>query len=159
MNWQQVLDDKSLQDLPYKIELNKQGQIIMSPVLVKHSSFQGRIHDLLRQTVQGGQVFPECAIDTRDNVKVADVVWVSDERFQRIKDDAAASIAPEICVEVQSASNTMAEMMFKKELYLEKSASEFWLCDEAGNMSFYNQDGKLAASLLAPGFPARVEIE
>jgi Uma2 family endonuclease len=158
MNWQQVLDDKSLQDLPYRIELNAWGQIVMSPVWVAHSSFQGRIEELLRQALQAGRVFPECAIATRDNVKVADVVWVSSERFQKIKDDLAASVAPEICVEVQSASNTMAEMMFKKELYLERGAVEFWLCDEAGNMSFYNKDGTLPKSLLVPGFPARVEI-
>ena len=31
MKWQEVLEDKSLQDLTYKIELNRWGQIVMSP--------------------------------------------------------------------------------------------------------------------------------
>ena len=38
MKWQEVLEDKSLQDLPYKIELNAWGQIVMSPAKVRHSS-------------------------------------------------------------------------------------------------------------------------
>ncbi len=31
MKWQDVLLDKTLQDLPYKIELNEYGKIEMSP--------------------------------------------------------------------------------------------------------------------------------
>jgi len=31
MQWQDVINDKSLQDLPYKIELNEHGNIVMSP--------------------------------------------------------------------------------------------------------------------------------
>lgn len=31
MKWQEVCEDKALQDLPYKIELNRWGQIVMSP--------------------------------------------------------------------------------------------------------------------------------
>ncbi len=30
MNWQEVCEDKSLANLPYKIELNCQGQIVMT---------------------------------------------------------------------------------------------------------------------------------
>jgi hypothetical protein len=43
MNWQEVCEDKSLIDLPYKIELNRWGQIVMSPADYQHSSFQGEI--------------------------------------------------------------------------------------------------------------------
>jgi hypothetical protein len=31
-HWQNVLEDKALRDLPYKIEMNAHGQIVMSPV-------------------------------------------------------------------------------------------------------------------------------
>jgi len=31
MNWQQVCENPTLKDLPFKIELNTFGQIIMSP--------------------------------------------------------------------------------------------------------------------------------
>ena len=39
MNWQEVCDDPSLQDLPYKIELNQYGEVIMNAVRVKHSLY------------------------------------------------------------------------------------------------------------------------
>jgi len=40
MNWQEVCEHKSLQDLPFKIELNEYGKIIMSPVKVYHSAIR-----------------------------------------------------------------------------------------------------------------------
>ncbi|MCY3018758.1 MAG: Uma2 family endonuclease [Planctomycetota bacterium] len=158
MKWQEVLDDKSLQDIPYKIELNRWGQIVMSPAKNRHAMLQGRIAERLRALHPGGGVFPECAIDTSDNVKVADVVWLSPARCEKVKHEDVFSIAPEICVEVASPSNTAEEMMIKRDLYLERGAVEFWLCDEKGTMSFYNKDGKLPASLLVPGFPSKIEI-
>ena len=42
MNWQEVCNHKSLQDLPFKIELNNQGQVLMSPVKVYHSLFKAK---------------------------------------------------------------------------------------------------------------------
>jgi len=158
MNWQQVLEDKSLQDIPYKIELNSWGQIVMSPVKNPHAIRQGRIESELRALAPAGEAFPECAINTEDNVKVADVVWLSPERFERVKNEDVCSIAPEICVEVASPSNTAKEMTFKIGLYLGAGAEEVWVCDENGDMSFHNAEGKLAASKLVPGFPSRIEI-
>ena len=43
MKWQDVLSDKTLQDLPYKIELNEYGKIEMSPASFIHSLLQGEI--------------------------------------------------------------------------------------------------------------------
>jgi len=40
MNWQEVCTNPALQNLPYKMELNRQGQIIMSPASVRHVIFQ-----------------------------------------------------------------------------------------------------------------------
>lgn len=114
MNWQEVIEHPSLQDLPFKIELNERGQIVMTPVKVRHSAFQGKIGQLLSIFLSGGMILPECAIATRKGTKVADVAWVSDELFQQIQFETEASIAPEICVEVTSASNTDAEMTEKK---------------------------------------------
>ena len=37
MQWQEVVNDPSLQDLPYNIEMNEYGKIIMSPASNKHS--------------------------------------------------------------------------------------------------------------------------
>ena len=43
MQWQDVLADKSLRDLPYKIELNEYGHIEMSPTSYTHSYLQGTL--------------------------------------------------------------------------------------------------------------------
>ena len=157
VTWEDVCENQQLQNLPFKIELNKWGQIIMSPAKVKNSFFQGLIVDLLNSFLTTGFAFPECAIETSDNIKVADVVWASDERLTIIENEVAASIAPEICVEIISASNTLGEMLLKRDLYLDAKAEEVWLCDEAGNLSFYNRQGELNRSLLVPEFPQIVK--
>ena len=158
MNWQEVIERPELQDLPFKIELTETGQILMTPVKVLHAAFQGEIEHLLRKLKQGGLALPQCAVATRKGTKVADVAWVSYERFARIRHETEAPIAPEICVEILSASNTAEEMREKALLFFEKEAEEFWLCTEAGEMSFNNRTGQLARSLLVPDFPAIVEF-
>ncbi len=158
MNWQEVCEDPCLQDLPYKIELNHWGKIEMSPAKNRHAVLQGKIERIIVQLNPSGECYPECPIQTGDNVKVADVVWVSDSRFQKIKDEDACSIAPEVCIEVKSESNTMKEMMFKKDLYLKAGAQEFWLCDELGEMSFYDVEGELEQSIRFPDFPKKISI-
>lgn len=39
MEWQDVCNHPDLKDLPFKIEVNERGQIVMSPVKVIHSLF------------------------------------------------------------------------------------------------------------------------
>ncbi|NJL91787.1 MAG: Uma2 family endonuclease [Coleofasciculaceae cyanobacterium SM2_1_6] len=157
MEWQEVCENKTLQDLPFKVELNRWGQIVMSPVKIRHSFYQGRIQRLLESFLETGEIMPECAIDTTDGVKVADVVWCSTARFEQIQDQVSASIAPELCVEVKSGSNTLEEMEYKQRLYFQAQALEVWLCNEQGQVRFYNQQGELAQSLLVPGFPQQIK--
>jgi Uma2 family endonuclease len=157
MRWEEVCEHQQLQDLPFKIELNKWGQIVMSPVKIKHSFYQGRIQRLLESLLNTGEVMPECAIDTSDGVKVADVVWCSAERFDLIQEQISASIAPEICIEVKSTGNTLDEMEFKKKLYFAAQALEVWICNEQGEMAFFDQQSELAQSLLVPDFPKQIK--
>ncbi|NEO28070.1 MAG: Uma2 family endonuclease, partial [Kamptonema sp. SIO4C4] len=154
---EEVCEHKQLQDLPFKIELNQWGQIVMSPVKIKHSFYQGRIQRLLESCLKTGEVMPECAINTSDGVKVADVVWCSEGRFKRIENEVSASIAPEICIEVKSSGNSLEEIDFKKGLYLAAQAQEVWLCDEQGQMTFYNATGQLDQSRLVPAFPTQIQ--
>lgn len=93
MQWQDVLADKSLRDLPYKIELTERGTIEMSPVSFAHSYLQGTLAFLLR-TQLGGEVFTELAIVTDKGVKVPDVAWSSGNYFQQHKNEIAVSSAP-----------------------------------------------------------------
>ncbi|MCP4698202.1 MAG: Uma2 family endonuclease [Gammaproteobacteria bacterium] len=155
MEWQEVCEHPSLRNLPFKIELNEKGQILMSPVKVYHSAFQGKIARLLPE---GGIILPECAIKTVKGTKVADIAWASRKRFKRIRQEAECSIAPEICIEVLSSSNTDDEMEEKRSLYTSSGAKEFWVCGKDGKMIFFNKEGKIEKSALAPGFPGKVKI-
>lgn len=148
MNWQEVCEHPSLKDLPFKIELNEYGQVVMSPVKVYHSAFQGEIEHLLRCHLPNGKTLPECAIATEQGTKVADVAWISPERFKEVRDETECSIAPEICIEVISASNSAGEIKKKMNLYFKQCAQEFWFCDKNGNMSFYDPNGPLANSIV-----------
>mgnify|MGYP000929546953 CR=1 FL=1 len=158
MNWQEVCENPSLQDLPFKIELNEKGEIIMNAVRVIHSLYQGEIEYLLRTLLRGGKTLPECAIRTSKGTKVADVAWATPNTVRKVKDEVECSIAPEICVEVISTSNTEDEMKEKADLYFEKGAREVWIC-ENGVMRFYNAGGKMEKSVLAPDFPKKIEID
>ena len=158
MDWKEVTENPNLQDLPFKIELNEYGQIVMNLVKLNHSVYQGEIISRLRAINPDGKVLAECAVWTCKGTKVADVAWFSDELWSKQRGKTEATIAPEVCVEVSSMSNTGNEMKEKRELYFEQGAQEFWFCDEYGNISFYNSKKKLKNSVLFPEFPVKVEI-
>ena len=105
-----------------------------------------------------GHLIAECSIQTADGVKAADVAWASNEFLRRHGVTNPYPEAPEIVLETLSSSNTLAEMEEKKELYFARGAREFWLCEESGTMRFYNNHAQLKASVLASGFPVRVEL-
>jgi Uma2 family endonuclease len=157
--WDEVVRDPLLRDLPYKIETNARGQIIMSPPpRLKHSWRQGGILVHLFRLLPEGKSAPETPVQTSDGVKVPDVTWTSPPRAAQFGEASAAPFAPEICVEVRSRSNTDAEMAEKRALYFEAGAEEVWVCDEDGTMHFYDAEGEMTASRRAPDFPARVEL-
>lgn len=162
MTWEDILEDRSLRDLPYKIETNRQNQIIMSPSSYWHSDYQLEIAALLRQMLPNGRAAVECAIQTSEGVRVADAAWISSERRAPHRRAVVLPVAPEICVEILSPSNTRREMLAKMTLYYAKGAQEVWLCDEAGNMEFFtalSAPEPVAQSVLCPGFPARIDVD
>ena len=141
MSWQEVCDNPKLQNLPFKIELNNQGQILMIPVKVYYSLFQGKIRGLLYSNLTGGDVLVECAISAKKGTKVADVAWASKERLKVIRNEVECSIAPEICIEIMSSANTKKEMINKRKLYFTNGATEVWVCDENGTFEFFTKTG------------------
>jgi len=145
MQWQDVLADKSLQDLPYKIELNEKGNIEMSPASLVHSLLQGELALLLGNTLSGN-IFTELAIQTRQGVRVPDVAWGSYDFIKKHRGELFASSAPEICVEIISPSNSSQEMNEKIHLFIEAGAKEVWLVSESGNIRFYNKNGSIKQS-------------
>ena len=159
MKWDEVCKDTLLQDLPYKIELNEWGNIVMSPASNRHGNLQTKIAFHLMSHMPGGTVLTGCSVETAKGVKVADVVWASDAFLQRNRGATPYIEAPEVCVEIQSPSNSDAEMAEKRSLYFARGARECWLCDEDGNLSFFSQQEKMDSSQLFPAMADRLEAE
>ena len=150
-----MLHDSSLAGLPFKIETNAHGNILMTPPASgSHSQRQGDMVFLLR-SILGGRALPECPISTIAGVRAADVGWYSDQRFTKIAGQIAFEIAPEICVEIRSPSNSESELAEKMQLYFEAGAEEVWFCTEDGSMTFFTKASSQAApaSTLCPAFP------
>src|SRR2546430_17050497 len=99
MNWLDLCKDKNLQDLPYRLELSREGKIVMSPTRNRHGYLQSRIARVLGELMSTGETLVECAIETEDATKVADVVWVSEERVRIIKNEASCSVPPANCMQ------------------------------------------------------------
>jgi Uma2 family endonuclease len=158
MTWEEVCADPALQELPYKIELNQWGNIEMSPARNRHGQYQFRIGHLLQLQRPDGLCITDCAVETAENVKVPDVAWISHTRHQGMSQDAVFAVAPEICVDMSSPANHPDEQMHKGQLYLQAGAEEFWLCNEHGEMRFFDVTGPLEHSRRCPEFPQRVEI-
>lgn len=154
--WREIARDPVLRDLPYKVETNAQGQLIVSPHQNRHSFLQARVRDRLQEQVSEGVVVPEFAIATEQGVKVPDVIWTSPER--RVDMEATGdptTLAPEICVEVMSDTNTEAEMQQKRSLYLQAGADEVWIVDREGQVRFFGE-AEMEHSSLVPDYPSRV---
>ncbi len=158
MDWASICENPVLANLPYKIQTDKWGNIVMSPATNTHGIYQAKIVALLSRVMSNGTVIAECSVATREGTKVADVAWASNTFIKANKEMTPFVEAPEICVEILFPSNTKAEMDEKKELYFARGCQEFWLCSLDGNMQFYKNTGELAHSLIFAKFPAVVEM-
>src|SRR5271169_6232373 len=109
--WRQLLADPELARLPYRVETDRHGHVLMSPPPTPaHGKKQNRIGTLLEQLLPHGHVVTECPVSTPDGVKAVDVAWLSPERGQDVDNERCLTQAPEICVEILSRSNTPFEI-------------------------------------------------
>ncbi len=147
MDWAAVINNPFLQNLPFKIELNKWGQVLMTPASNSHGRHQFNVGDRIKTEKKGhGQVIMECSIQTSQGVKVADVAWVSEEFIKENGFVTPYSMAPEICVEIISPSNSKGEIEEKIELYLAKGAHEVWIVNDKGKTRYYTYKGEIPKS-------------
>ena len=144
--WEEMQRDLSLQDLPYKIELNAWGKVEMSPASNRHSRLQGAIAVIFGTQLEGGVVLTECSILTRIGIRVPDVAWGSADFLAAYGEITPFMRAPDICVEIVSPSNVQAEIDAKKSAYLAAGAKEVWIVAEAGTVRCFDAAGEKPAS-------------
>jgi Uma2 family endonuclease len=160
-SWATICADRTLQDLPYKVETNRYNQIVMSPASSWHGGFEAEIASTLKQMLPHGRAIVECAIETTDGIRVPDVAWITKERYKPFRRAYSLPISPEICVEIISPSTTREQMLGKMQLYFAAGAQEVWLCSDDGDMEFFRYDsiGPVPDSTLCPGFPKCIDWE
>lgn len=152
VKWNELIENPLFRNLPYKIELNKFGTILMSPASNRQGNLQFEVGSQIRESRKSGRIFMECSILTSEGVRVADVAWDSDEFIDEFGEVTPFPKAPEICVEIKSPANTKGEMEEKVRLYLEKGAQEVWIVDLKGKTIFHSHVGEIKKSKLVKKF-------
>ncbi len=66
MEWAEVIRNPFLQNLPFKIELNRFGKILMTPASNQHGRIQGRMAANLVNKLPNGEVITECWLRKKD---------------------------------------------------------------------------------------------
>lgn len=155
--WHEVVTDPTLRDCPHKVETNERGQLILTPHSNRHSDLQTRLFLPLREHAPKGHVAVEYALATPEGVKVPGVVWMSPDRRAEMRDTGDPStLAPELCVEIMSRSNTEDELREKWALYREIGAEEVWIVDADGRIRVFGE-AEREGSEIAPSCPNRVD--
>ena len=157
--WSELQSDQDLARLPYTIETDRFGRVIMSPPPASdHTKRVARISRHLHELFPQGEVLAETAISTTDGVKVTDAAWLSPGRTQELDAGPCLLRAPEICIEVLSPSNSQLEMAEKRALYFEAGAAEVWICRLDGAMTFLLRPDleQRDKSALCPDFPPKI---
>ena len=152
--WHEIVNDPLLNDLPYKIETNSRGQILLIPHTAHHADQQGDLMALLGQHAPNGLIRPEFPICTDSGTKMPDVVWITEARRDKMRETGdPPTLAPEICIEVMSDANDWDEMHEKRALYREAGAEEVWIVDRDEQIRFF-RDEEIDQSDLLPEFPS-----
>jgi Uma2 family endonuclease len=145
--WNEMLNDPALAAVSGKVELDAWGRIIvMSPVGPQHGNAAGKLCMLLVQHL-GGRALVEVGVLTPIGVLAPDVIWCSEGYWQARQNETPLQVAPELCIEVSSPTNTLAELRGKACAYLDAGAQEAWIVYPATQrVEFHGAAGKLPQS-------------
>ena len=141
LRWGEILRDPSLRDLPYKIELSARGKIEMSPGSNRHALLQAHLAVELARQLVDGRPLTECSVLTQIGVRVPDVAWASDAFLATHGDTTPFPVAPDLCVEIVSPSNSEEEIREKISAYLSAGARGVWIVDEEGSIAYHDAFG------------------
>jgi Uma2 family endonuclease len=156
--WTEILADQELARLPYRVETDQYGHILMSPPPAPlHGQRQAHICALLRELLPNGRTLSECPVSTAGGVKAVDVAWLAPGRTENVAQLTLFERAPDICVEIISPSNIQSEIDEKRALYFDAGAGEVWICNLDGSMSFFSSpQQQLPASSSCRDFPGSI---
>jgi len=144
--WRALCADPSFEDLAAKIELTEWGEILMSPGSKTHGLSAAHIADLLRKAL-GGHVMVEVGVATAIGVRAPDVAWCSQQYLDTHPEEAPLTAAPELCVEIVSATNALPKLREKAAAYVSAGAVEAWIVfPHSRQVEIYGVGGRRATS-------------
>jgi len=147
--WQALCADPTFEDVAGKIELTEWGEILMSPVGKSHGIAAMRVAQALRGAL-GGHTMAEVGIATALGVRAPDVAWCSDDYLTAHPEEMPLASAPEICVEIVSASNALPKLREKAMAYVNAGAVEAWLVYPVSRqVEIYGREGRRQPSSFA----------
>jgi Uma2 family endonuclease len=117
---------------PFYYELRHGELVRVTRPKFKHLRIQRQLRKLLESFAsESGVVEIEVAFRAlpEHELRVADVAYITQERWERIDPEDNLAGAPDLVIEVLSPSNTATEINDKEKLCLENGCREFWSVD------------------------------
>jgi Uma2 family endonuclease len=152
--WQALCADPTFEDVAGKIELTEWGEILMSPVGKSHGIAAMHIAETLRKAL-GGHTMGEVGVTTAIGVRAPDVAWCSDTYLADHPEELPLSSAPELCVEIVSASNALPKLREKALAYVNAGAIEAWIVHpQSRQVEIYAREGRKPATSFAVSMTA-----
>ncbi|MGD0796186.1 MAG: Uma2 family endonuclease [Acidobacteriaceae bacterium] len=149
----------SVQNKPYKIELNKEGEIeIMTPVGYKGGKHEGYIAAALllwaEKDGRGSALPANVGFKLPDGSCLApDAAWLTKEHEDSLtpeQQDGFPPICPDFLIEVRSQSDARRIVEAKIQTWLDNGAQLAWLVDPVdGSVTIY-RPGEAVETLLRP---------
>ncbi len=116
----------------YTCELRKGEVVQMTRPVFGHVRVQHRIQRLLAEAAgDPDAIYVEAPFRPLPEyeLRVADVAYAPQERWNSISSNGYLPGAPDLVVEVLSPSNIAAEMLEREQICLENGCREFWIVD------------------------------
>lgn len=149
VRWQALCADPTFEDVAGKVELTEWGEIIMSPVGKSHGIAAMRVAEALRRAL-GGHTMAEVGVATSIGVRAPDIAWCSENYLSAHPEEMPLSSAPEICVEIVSASNALPKLREKAMAYVNAGAIEAWIVyPQSRQIEIYGREGRKGATSFA----------
>lgn len=147
--WRALCADPTFEDVAGKIELTEWGEILMTPAGKSHGLAAMRVADAVRKSL-GGHTMAEVGVSTSIGVRPPDVAWCSDRYLAAHPEEMPLSSAPELCVEIVSASNALPKLREKAMAYVNAGAQEAWLVyPETRVVEVYGPAGRQTTTTLS----------
>lgn len=147
--WRALSADPTFEDVAARVELTEWGEILMTPVSKSHGLAAMRVAEVLRKAL-GGHVMAEVGVSTSIGVRAPDIAWCSDAYLAAHPEELPLSGAPELCVEIASASNAVPKLREKAAAYVNAGARETWLVfPESKQVEVHSASGRVSRTSFA----------